>query len=130
MLFRKFALTLLTALLITLLGPVGHAQETTSALRGQIIDSAGKPLSGASILIVHNPTGTRSSQASNSEGVFDARGLRVGGPYTVEVTANGYRTEKYENVFLIVGETARLNASLEEALTEILVSASPVRDAI
>ena len=130
MLFRKLVLTLLTALLIALSGPVGFAQETTSALRGQITDSTGKPLAGASISIVHNPTGTRSSQASNSEGVFDARGLRVGGPYTVEIAASGYRTEKYENVFLIVGETGRLNASLEEALTEILVSASPVRDAI
>ena len=130
MLFKNWLVTLLTAALIALSSPAAKAQETTSALRGQVTDGAGKALSGASISILHVPTGTRSSQSTNDEGVFDARGLRVGGPYTVEVTANGYRTEKYENVFLVVGETGRLNASLEEAMAEILVSASAVADTI
>lgn len=130
MLLRKLATTLMVSLLTFLVIPTAMAQETTSALRGTVADVSGKPLSGATISIVHNPTGTRSTQTTNENGVFDARGLRVGGPYTVEIAAGGYRTEKYENVFLTVGETGRLNASLEESIQEILVSASAVRDAI
>jgi outer membrane receptor protein involved in Fe transport len=127
---RKFAACLLVALLTFLAGPVSFAQETTSALRGLISDAGGKPLAGASISILHVPTGTRSTQTTNDGGVFDARGLRVGGPYTVEVSASGFRTEKYENLFLTVGETARLNANLEEAMAEILVSASAPADTL
>jgi len=48
----------------------------------------------------------------------------------VEIAAGGFRSEKYDNLFLTVGETGRLNANLEEAIQEILVSATAVRDAI
>ncbi|MEY3338657.1 MAG: hypothetical protein RL245_1649, partial [Pseudomonadota bacterium] len=130
MLLRKLATTLLVSLLTFVVVPTALAQETTSALRGTVTDVSGKPLSGATITIVHAPTGTRSTQTTNENGVFDARGLRVGGPYTVEIASGGYRSEKYENLFLTVGETGRLNANLEEAIQEILVSATAVRDAI
>ncbi|MFM7396997.1 MAG: carboxypeptidase-like regulatory domain-containing protein, partial [Gammaproteobacteria bacterium] len=130
MLLRKLATTLLVSLLTVLVIPTAMAQETTSALRGTVSDVSGKPLSGVTITIVHTPTGTRSTQTTNDSGVFDARGLRVGGPYTVEIAAGGYRTEKYDNLFLTVGETGRLNANLEESIQEILVSATAARDAI
>ncbi|MBM4232108.1 MAG: carboxypeptidase regulatory-like domain-containing protein, partial [Gammaproteobacteria bacterium] len=73
----KFAASLLVALLTSLVGPLSFAQETTSSLRGLVSDSGGKALSGANITILHTPTGTRSTQTTNAEGVFDARGLRV-----------------------------------------------------
>lgn len=130
MLLRKLATTLMVSLLTVLVIPTAMAQETTSALRGTVADVSGKPLSGVTITIVHTPTGTRTTQTTNENGVFDARGLRVGGPYTVEIAAGGFRSEKYDNLFLTVGETGRLNANLEEAIQEILVSATAVRDAI
>jgi len=131
MLLRKLATTLLVSLLtFVVVVPTAMAQETTSALRGTVADVSGKPLAGATITIVHTPTGTRSTQTSNDNGVFDARGLRVGGPYTVEIASGGYRSVKYDNLYLTVGETGRLNANLEEAIQEILVSATAIRDAI
>jgi len=131
MILRKFATTLLVSLLtFVVVVPTAWAQETTSALRGTVADVSGKPLAGVTITIVHTPTGTRSTQTTNDNGVFDARGLRVGGPYTVEIASGGYRSVKYEDLFLTVGETGRLNANLEESIQEILVSATAVRDAI
>ena len=91
MLLRKFAATLLVGMLTVASAPKALAQEITSALRGQITDTAGNAVSGATVTIVHAPTGTRSIQTTNAAGVYDARGLRVGGPYTVEVTADGLR---------------------------------------
>jgi outer membrane receptor for ferrienterochelin and colicin len=103
---------------------VAVAQETTSALRGAVTTIGGDPLAGATITITHTPTGTRSVQTANAAGVYDARGLRVGGPYTVEVAAGGYQTKKYEGLYLVVGESTRLNADLEEAAQEIVVTAA------
>ncbi len=128
MLLRKIAAALAVGLLTLSTGQVAVAQETTSALRGQITDTAGNALPGATITIVHTPTGTRSVQTTNAAGVFDARGLRVGGPYTVEVSANGYQTEKYDGIFLTVGDTGRLNADLEGGIAEVVVSASAIRE--
>lgn len=129
MLLRKIAATLLVGMLTVASAPQAFAQEITSALRGQITDTAGNAVSGATVTIVHTPTGTRSVQTTNAAGVYDARGLRVGGPYTVEIAANGYQGEKYENLFLTVGETSRLNADLEGGAMEVVVSASAIRDA-
>jgi outer membrane receptor protein involved in Fe transport len=129
MLLRKIAAALAVGLLTFSAGPVAVAQETTSALRGQVTDNAGNALSGATVTIVHTPTGTRSVQTTNEAGVYDARGLRVGGPYTVEISANGYQGEKFENIFLTVGATSRLNADLEGGIAEVVVSASAIRDA-
>lgn len=129
MLLRKIAAALVVGLLTLSTGNMAVAQETTSALRGQVTDAAGNAVSGATVTIVHTPTGTRSVQTTNESGVYDARGLRVGGPYSVEVAAEGYQRKKFEDVFLTVGETARLNAGLEGGVQEVVVSASAIRSA-
>ena len=129
MFLKKIAASLLVGLLTVASAPQAFAQEITSALRGQVTDTGGNALPGATVTIVHTPTGTRSVQTTNASGVYDARGLRIGGPYTVEITADSYQGEKYENVFLTVGETSRLNADLEGGTMEVVVSASAIRNA-
>ena len=128
MLLRKIAAAVLVGLLTVASVPQASAQEITSALRGQVSDTAGNAVSGATVTIVHTPTGTRSVQTTNAGGVYDARGLRVGGPYTVEITASGYQGKKFDDLFLTVGETSRLNADLEGGIAEVVVSASAIRD--
>ena len=128
MLLRKIAAAVLVGLLTVASVPQASAQEITSALRGQVSDTAGNAVSGATVTIVHTPTGTRSVQTTNAGGIYDARGLRVGGPYTVEITASGYQGKKFDNLFLTVGETSRLNADLEGGIAEVVVSASAIRD--
>ncbi|MFZ2236337.1 MAG: TonB-dependent receptor, partial [Dokdonella sp.] len=49
-------------------------------------------------------------------GRYSARGLRVGGPYTVTVTKNG-QTETRENVYLQIGDANTVSASLVPAET-------------
>ena len=88
MFLKKIAAILLVGLLTVASAPQAFAQEITSALRGQVTDTAGNALPGATVTIVHTPTGTRSVQTTNASGVYDARGLRIGGPYTVEITAD------------------------------------------
>ena len=129
MFLKKIAASLLVGLLTVASAPQAFAQEITSALRGQVTDTGGNALPGATVTIVHTPTGTRSVQTTNASGVYDARGLRIGGPYTVEITADSYQGEKYENVFLTVGETSRLNADLEGGTMEVVVSAAAIRNA-
>ena len=83
------------------------AQETTSAIRGTVLSSTGNAISGASVSVIHEPSGSASSQVTNSEGIFLARNLRVGGPYTVIVTSTGGNATR-DNVFLELGETDKI----------------------
>ena len=104
MVFRNLFLGLFATVLLAV--PV-FAQETTSAIRGTVISSSGAEISGASVSVTHEPSGSVSSQVTNSQGIFLARNLRVGGPYSVAVTsAEGYKI--IDNIYLELGETDKL----------------------
>ena len=67
------------------------AQVTTSAIRGSVTDSAGKPIENVRIDAVHQPSGTRYSTGSRADGGFAIIGMRVGGPYQITASALGFR---------------------------------------
>ena len=48
------------------------AQEVTSTIRGTV-DSGGSAVDDASVTIVHEPSGTRSTTTTGSDGSFNAR---------------------------------------------------------
>jgi hypothetical protein len=100
------------------------AQETTSAVRGNVRSTDGAPVAGAQVVVTHGPTGAVSAEYADAGGVFDLRGLRVGGPYTIEVTADDYQGQRLDNVFLQVGTPFRVALDLEPSTTEIVVTAT------
>jgi outer membrane receptor for ferrienterochelin and colicin len=117
---KKLRITRLAGALAVLLAtaPV-YAQNTSANLAGRVTTSDGAPLAGAQVTIVHTPSGTTSRATTDAEGRYNARGLRVGGPYTVTIQRDGYQGEASENVFLLLGETSALNADLDATATEL-----------
>ncbi|ODT85473.1 TonB-dependent receptor [Phenylobacterium sp. SCN 70-31] len=103
-----------------------YAQETTSAIRGTLRGESGAPVANATVTIVHTPSGTRTITRSGADGVFDARGLRVGGPYSVSVSAPGYDSEAVSGVRLAQADTLRLDLDLTSAtaVDELVVTAA------
>lgn len=94
--------------------PAVYAQETTSALHGTVTAN-GAPVAGAAVTITHVPSGTRSTTVSGADGGFDSRNLRVGGPYTVTVTAPGYPARSFSDVYLSLSQTFDLPAEVAAA---------------
>ncbi|MBK8953491.1 MAG: TonB-dependent receptor [Chitinophagaceae bacterium] len=88
------------------------AQITTSAIGGSIKNSTDESLMGASIVATHLPSGTKYSAITRSGGTFSIQNMRVGGPYTIEITFVGYKPEKIEDVFLQLAETFQLTPLL------------------
>jgi len=114
-LFRNFMLIVLVIAVPTMILAQG---VTKSAINGMITDDKGEPLVGANVVAVHEPSGTSYGAAVRDGGFFDIPNMRVGGPYIVTVTFVGYQEQKEENVYLRLGQTARLDFSLAEtALT-------------
>lgn len=87
------------------------AQNTTAAVAGRVTDAGGKPVAGATVTVRHNESGSVSTLVTDSEGRYSARGLRVGGPYTVTVAKDG-ATEKREDVFLTLAESTPIDVSI------------------
>ena len=83
---RRRAFWATTALATTLLAASAvHAQETTGAIRGRVVDANGAA-AAATVTITHEPTGTTVTTVADANGFYSARGLRVGGPYIVTAT--------------------------------------------
>lgn len=104
------------------------AQETSSSVRGVITGPQGSPAANTKVIIVHEPTGTVSELTTNEEGVFSARGLRVGGPYKITLDSDVYRDAVLDNVYLDLGETFRVSRQLEaDNVERITVSGAAIR---
>src|SRR5688572_27612245 len=86
---RKYVGGAALSVLAFAMATAAYAQETTGAMRGQVTDAAGAPAVGASVVVLHVPTGTSVTTATNADGNYSVRGLRVGGPYKVTTTFNG-----------------------------------------
>ena len=89
----------------------GFAQVTTSGITGRITDANNEPLPGATVLAVHQPSGTQYGTVANTEGRFNLQGMRSGGPYQVEVSFVGYNKATYTSVTLSLGETFVLDVN-------------------
>src|SRR5688572_33035126 len=89
-------------LALALAAAPAFAQNTSAALGGTISGADGQPVSGAQVTITHAESGTVSNAVTDAEGRYLARGLRVGGPYTVTITKDGQTTTR-EGVYLALG---------------------------
>ncbi|HZV83711.1 MAG TPA: carboxypeptidase regulatory-like domain-containing protein, partial [Brevundimonas sp.] len=86
---RKRVFWATTALCSVMAASAVHAQETTGAIRGRIADANGAGAAAATVTITHEPTGTTVTTVADANGFYTARGLRVGGPYTISATSAG-----------------------------------------
>ena len=87
------------------------AQNTTAAVSGRVVDAAGKAAAGAAVTIQHLDSGSTNNLVTDADGRYNARGLRVGGPYTITISKSGL-VDKREGVFLALAETLTLNSQL------------------
>src|SRR5215472_17714089 len=93
----------------------------TGAIRGQIVDPAGRPLSHASVAIENLATHASRQATSDASGTFDVP-LLVPGDYVVTVKADGFAESRSQSIAVVVSETtsvelhlaiAKANASVE-----------------
>lgn len=102
----------LFAIVMFLTSPL-MAQVTTSGINGKVV-AGGEEVVGATVVAVHNPSGTRYNGITNEKGRYSIQGMRVGGPYTITISYVGYKNEVVENINLALGEASVLNADLKE----------------
>ena len=103
-----------SAIAITAAG-IASAQVTTSSISGSVVDESGAAVSGATVTILHEPSGTVSVASTNAAGQFAAQNLRVGGPYSVTITGEGFVPARAEGVYANLGEDTDLNLSISRA---------------
>ena len=121
---RKRILLLMALMLTSTLAVM--SQITTSALTGKVsMQDTKEEVIGASVQVVHEPSGTRYTAVTNMDGRFTIQGMRTGGPYTVTVSYIGFQTKTLKGVTLQLGETYNLPIWITEdanELSEVVIS--------
>jgi len=119
--YSRLSLGLAAALAIA---PTAFAQSTSSGVGGQVFSAEGQPVAGASVTITHTESGTVSRATTDASGRYAARGLRVGGPYTITITKPGEGTRTEDNVYLNLNQVSTVNATLTGDMTTTLEAVS------
>ena len=90
------------------------ANTTSSGIKGQVVGPKGNAAVGTKVTITHVPSGTTKTAIVNQSGVFSAKGLRVGGPYKIDIDSDRFEDTELTDVFLTLGETYPVDVELEE----------------
>ncbi len=105
-------------MVVTLLSFGARAQETTSEIQGIVLDGK-QSIPGATVVAVHQPTGTKYGTTTRLDGRYNLPNLKIGGPYVVTVSFVGFKTETQSDITLLLGQTHKANFTLVEAVTSL-----------
>ncbi|SHJ12557.1 iron complex outermembrane recepter protein [Hymenobacter daecheongensis DSM 21074] len=111
---KKLRLFSLLILLVCGFAPTQSRAQTNelAAVTGTILTEQGTPLAGASMAAIHLPTGVRRIALTDALGHFDLNTLLTGGPYVLQITQAGFRSQVVSNMFLKAGQPVNLNFAL------------------
>ena len=116
-------MTKLTILRLLLAGAAGTslgaaavpaaAQTTVGSIRGQVVDAAGTPAGGATIVAVNTSIGQTVRATADPRGNYALNGLRPG---TYDITITGANGETFQQRAIVsIGQAATLDATLAPA---------------
>ena len=99
---------------------------TSASINGFVKDSQGASIEGADIVVVHEPSGTTARAKSGTNGAYYQSGLRVGGPYVLQISAEGYEKAEVAAGYLKPGNQAGPDISLKTTseMEEVVVTES------
>lgn len=117
----KLTLGLLAALAAA---PV-FAQATSAGIAGRVIGADGQPVVGAEVVITHTESGTVSRAVTGEDGRYNARGLRVGGPYTI-TTTTGAGAGSQEGVYLNLDKVNQVDVTVAGSSVTTLESVQAI----
>ena len=111
-LVRSLSRKLLLATAFMMLASITFGQVTTSGMSGKIYGTDKVTLPGATVVVVHTPSGTLYSTLTDNDGFFRISNMKVGGPYKITITYIGYSTFTKDDIMLSLGQTLSLNQTL------------------
>ena len=119
--------TLAALAVVALMSPAGPARAqgvTTGNLEGIVNDAQGLAVPGATVVALHEPSGTTYEAVTRGDGRFSIPGMRVGGPYTVTASLSGFQPAVTKDVLINLGVATDLVLRLMTVAVEEVVTVS------
>ena len=121
--------------LVGALSPVFAQGVTTGQISGRVIDAQQQPVGGASVIAIHEPSGTTYEATTRADGRFSIPNMRVGGPYSVTVAYTGAGAAAFEpqtrtDVSVNLGVATDLNFEVKGITVTETVTVTAVTDTV
>ena len=93
-------------LLFFCLSLAGRAQQTTGTISGNVLDTTGAAIGGATVNVTNNATNATRTTITNSVGQYTLPALPAG-IYSLSVEAQGFQKQKTDSLVLDASQTGR-----------------------
>jgi outer membrane receptor protein involved in Fe transport len=103
---------------------------TTSSVSGVVRDAQGLAIPGATVIAVHEPSGTRYETITLADGRYNIPAMRVGGPYSVTASLEGFQSKTTADIFLSLGVASDIEVVLGTVATAETVTVTGTTDPI
>jgi hypothetical protein len=122
-------LALVPVLLLGLFFTADASAQTYAAIHGAVTDTTGAVIPGATITVLNTSTGISTVRTTDQSGNYVFTQLQVGGPYTVTITASGFKNYVQTGLTLNVNDDREVNGKLSVggSAQNIEVSATAVQ---
>jgi hypothetical protein len=100
------------AFVMTLAAPIAHAQVLYGSLVGNVTDSTGGALPGATVTIEQSETQFKREAVTDSSGGYNFNAV-PSGTYAISITMTGFRAITRRNVPVSLNSVARVDVKLE-----------------
>jgi len=124
-LFQRLVLVVCVASASLVTPAAVDAQVTTATLVGQLRDSSGAVIPGATVVATHEGTGVSREAVTDANGEFVMSAL-PNGPYTIKIELSGFRTLENKGLQLGAGQTVRQAFTLQVGALEETVTVAGV----
>ena len=121
----KFKVIAALAVLMLAIPLTAGAQSTSGSVRGTVLTPSGEPAAGATVTVTDTRTNSTRTTTTDAGGGFNVRGLAIGGPFTIGVTSDRYKSALVTDVYTNLSAAVTFNIALEQGvLEEVIVTAS------
>ena len=121
----KFKVIAALAVLMLAIPLTAGAQSTSGSVRGTVLTPSGEPAAGATVTVTDTRTNSTRTTTTDAGGGFNLRGLAIGGPFTIGVTSDQYKSALVTDVYTNLSAAVTFNIALEQGvLEEVIVTAS------
>jgi hypothetical protein len=116
-------LSLLCTLTLTL---TGQTSASSGAIEGWVFDGSGGPLAGVRVVAKNQQTAATRAASTDEHGYFRDSDVPVG-PYSLEITLDGFAPSEQKDITVHLGATIRVDAHLRLAtqVQQITVTGQP-----
>ncbi len=106
-------------LALSLVTPLCAQGITFAALQGRVLQADSLPIAGAIVTAILPASGARWQVMTDAAGRYFIENVRVGGPYVIQASAFGYKSQSLDGVVLALGQRHRTDFVLPQLAVEL-----------